>query len=269
VIQQKLIEAKTLLSTLETQRSLVGGIDPVRNWWKTYDQFEHLLLEIEQATIQQGTFPQIKRVLHQLKKRQAQLFPMPHMGPILEAQNLLQFPNLGVLVLNTSIEEVMKGSGTVQITLVERDGKVIFDHKFALPTPGMVIKNGKTDKQDTSAPPLSVWETLCEGIKGHFLLTPDSMRLQVQLIILAKHFELEPPAIIGLSFVDFCLSYFGLEQMNSWEALEMAPMLPLMDFYKQVGMIPQPTYSATEQTSNILQAMQDIAQGHFLTERSS
>ena len=68
------------------------------------------------------------------------------MGPILEAQSLLQFPNLGVLVSNTSIEEVLKGSGTVQVTLVERDGKVIFDHKLALPTPGMVI-NKREDRQ--------------------------------------------------------------------------------------------------------------------------
>ncbi len=81
MIQQSLIEVKTLLSTLETQRSLVCGIDPVRNWWKTYDQFEHLLFEIEQATLQQGTLPQIKRVLHQLKKRQAQLFPSASYGP--------------------------------------------------------------------------------------------------------------------------------------------------------------------------------------------
>ena len=263
-----LINIGLRLDKLE-KSDIVRGIDAAKLRYNEKERLYRLLEDLKRFAIEAGLLPRMQGIIHALEKRIERLPRGPHFPTVREAQSLLEYPNLGILAAEERPRSEHEPPEVARLVVTNSTGIILFDHILpSLQTPSLLFacqQNMGLSASDEEAVSVMtrLWPDLLSVVKGRFILSEDNLLTQIQLMVTAERFDLEPPVVIGCSALDLCHQYLETPSLAYIQAEESSLLTDLASLCEQLGVLlpgfPRPT--VLDRAIGMLHIMQAMAQG--------
>jgi len=258
-----LINIGLRLDKLE-KSDIVRGIDAAKLRYNEKERLYRLLEDLKRFAIEAGLLPRMQGIIHALEKRIERLPHGPHFPTVREAQSLLEYPNLGILAAEERPRSEHEAPEVARLVVTSSTGIIFFDDIL----PSLLFacqQNMGLSASDEEAVSVMtrLWPDLLSVVKGRFILSEDNLLTQIQLMVTAERFDLEPPVVIGCSALDLCHQYLETPSLAYIQAEESSLLTDLASLCEQLGVpltgFPRPT--ALDRAITMLHIMQAMAQG--------
>jgi hypothetical protein len=270
IIQKKIQEDFALIQeNLQAAESMhpVIGIKAIEQRSAIEDALYNLLEKYGSFVYKQGIYAQIAPALAQFQVRLSCLPYAPRIEPVTRAQNLLQMAPY-ILVVDQPLEP--ENFHIEHILVANCQNTVLFDQVVTPSRSPQAVASSPEDllaqsSSEESIPIAQMFSGLRNVLCGHYVLTFDLPRTQIQLGMMARHFHQKAPILIGESILSLSLKYLGVGQKTFFEGSrnnseQIAEVLFQRLWTSSSG---QQMGTMHERAANMMQVVQEMAEGQF------
>lgn len=214
----------------------------------------------ERATLEQHLLT-IADYLHQTRRKMEALPKLPPLDLVQWARDMLAFPNLAFLEIDTS--GLHAEAEVLRVLLVDTHGKVLTDtfiKPVQQPSPQVLALNGLTLEQLTQAPSAQeVWPSIVNALTGKYLLSYGLTFDRTAIQRLARQIGKAAPTMTGTCLMEQSSRYFQMNSYTKLVTLCYSLGFPLPD---------QPQQTALHRALSQVRLLKAMAQGRMLNREA-